>query len=127
MRNWKARGIKLAIDDFGTGYSSLAYLKRFKVDKLKIDQSFVKDLLVNDEDRAIVQAVIQLAKTLNIMTIAEGVENEALANELTRMGCDQAQGYHYAKPLPIDELMEWLTHRCGDKLDIESTQSALAT
>lgn len=127
MRNWKARGIKLAIDDFGTGYSSLAYLKRFKVDKLKIDQSFVKDLLVNDEDRAIVQAVIQLAKSLNIMTIAEGVENEALANELTRMGCDQAQGYHYAKPLPIDELMEWLTHRCGDKLDIESTQSALAT
>ena len=105
----KAQGIGLSIDDFGTGYSSLAYLKRFKVDKLKIDRSFVSHLLHSEEDQAIVQAMIQIARSLNLKTIAEGIEDVALAERLRALGCDQGQGYLYSRPLPVAELEQWLT------------------
>ncbi len=105
---WKERHIQLSIDDFGTGYSSLAYLKRFKVDKLKIDRSFIINLFKNDEDRAIVLAMIQIARSLNLRTIAEGVEDTALAEQLRVMGCDEAQGYLYAKALPAADLEQWM-------------------
>jgi diguanylate cyclase (GGDEF)-like protein/PAS domain S-box-containing protein len=109
---WKARGIQLSIDDFGTGYSSLAYLKRFKVDKLKIDRSFIINLLINEEDRAIVQAIIQIARSLNLRTIAEGVEDALMADQLKIMGCDEIQGYLYSKPLPAAAFEQWLdNHR----------------
>lgn len=108
---WKAKGIKLAIDDFGTGYSSLAYLKHFKVDKLKIDRSFILDIRQDEEARAIVQAMIQIARSLNLRTIAEGVEEAAMAEQLQVMGCDEAQGYLYAKPLRAEELFRWLQGR----------------
>ena len=108
VAGWKAQGIRLSIDDFGTGYSSLAYLKRFKVDKLKIDRSFVINIARGAEDRAIVQAIIELARGLNLKTIAEGVEDAALAEQLRRMGCDEVQGYLYAKPLPPAEFQQWL-------------------
>ncbi|NCC41202.1 MAG: bifunctional diguanylate cyclase/phosphodiesterase [Gammaproteobacteria bacterium] len=104
----KALGIQLSIDDFGTGYSSLAYLKRFKVDKLKIDRSFVSGLQNNEEDSAIVQAIIQIARSLSLRTIAEGVECQEIANRLKFMGCDEAQGYLYAKPMQAIELEQWL-------------------
>lgn len=99
VQSLKALGIQLSIDDFGTGYSSLAYLKRFAVDKLKIDQSFVRDILVDQEDTVIVQTIIQMAKNLNLKTIAEGVENKEVLKLIESYGCDEVQGYHFAKPL----------------------------
>ncbi len=109
VAEWKAQGIQLSIDDFGTGYSSLAYLKRFKVDKIKIDRSFVANLLTDEGDRAIVQAMIQIARVLNFKTLAEGVEDVGLADRLRLMGCDLAQGHLYARPLPATDLERWMT------------------
>lgn len=103
VHNLKELGIQLSIDDFGTGYSSLAYLKRFAVDKLKIDQSFVRDILNDQEDAAIVQTIIQMGKTLKLKTIAEGVEDANALALIDSYGCDEVQGYHFAEPLEASE------------------------
>ncbi|MBI1892228.1 MAG: EAL domain-containing protein [Burkholderiales bacterium] len=100
VKRLKSLGIKLSIDDFGTGYSSLAYLKKFAVDKIKIDQSFVRDLANNADDGAIVKAIIQMARSLNLRTIAEGVEHERTLEHLRLHQCNEAQGYHFSKPMP---------------------------
>lgn len=96
-------GIRMSIDDFGTGYSNLSYLQRFPVHKLKIDQSFVRRLMQGQKDVAMVSAIIHLAKSLQLTVTAEGVENEATREALTRMGCDQAQGYLFARPMPAKD------------------------
>jgi len=104
IQRLKEIGIQLSIDDFGTGYSSLSYLKKFKIDKLKIDQSFIRDIMQDPEDSAIVTAIIQMAKSLNLKTIAEGVEDESILQHLSSIGCDEIQGYYISKPLPSNEV-----------------------
>ncbi len=111
VRQLKAIGVKLAIDDFGTGYSSLAYLKRFAVDKLKIDQSFIRNLSVDTEDAAIVRSIIQLGHGLNLQIIAEGVESRDQVRYLQNEGCDQVQGYLYAHPLASAEVTRYFRSR----------------
>lgn len=103
-------GYSLSIDDFGTGYSSLSYLRRFAADALKIDISFVREMLDNHHDRTIVQTIIAMAKALEMKTVAEGVETREQARLLAEMGCNQAQGYWFGRPLPADEFAaQWLT------------------
>lgn len=93
-------GLQLSIDDFGTGYSSLAYLKRFPIDKLKIDSSFIHDVPLDQNDAAIAKSIIGLAHNMQLTVVAEGVEQHHQAEWLASEGCDQAQGFLYAKPMP---------------------------
>jgi EAL domain-containing protein (putative c-di-GMP-specific phosphodiesterase class I) len=103
VRSLKQLGVRFSIDDFGTGYSSLAYLKRFDVDKLKIDQSFVRELPGDANSAVIVEAIVRMASSLGLKTIAEGVEDEASLAFLRAQGCDEVQGYHFGRPQPADE------------------------
>jgi diguanylate cyclase (GGDEF)-like protein len=100
--------IKLSIDDFGTGYSSLAYLKNLPVTELKIDRTFVKDMIHNEDDQMIVKSTIDLAHNLGCCVVAEGIENAKTFERLIEMGCDMAQGYYHSRPLPTNELEQWL-------------------
>ena len=104
MDQLHARGVRMSMDDFGTGYSSLSQLKRFQIFKLKIDQSFVRDLGNDTNDRAIVSAIIRMAQALGMRTTAEGVETAGQLSFLREQGCDEAQGYHFSKPLSAPEL-----------------------
>jgi diguanylate cyclase (GGDEF)-like protein len=110
-------GTSLAIDDFGTGYSSLAYLKRLPVDELKIDKSFVMDMVDDDNDAVIVRSTIDLARNLGLTVVAEGVETQATWDSLVALGCDLAQGFFLSKPVPAEELTEWLhAHALGQSV-----------
>jgi diguanylate cyclase (GGDEF)-like protein len=108
LQELKTMGLTLAIDDFGTGYSSFNYLRQFRVSKLKIDRSFVRDVAVNPDDAAITTAIIGMARSLNLKVIAEGVENEAQMSFLRAHQCDEIQGYYFSKPLAADEIADKL-------------------
>lgn len=103
MKNLYNRGIRMSIDDFGTGYSSLSYLKKFNIYKLKIDQSFIRDITTDPDDKAIVGAIISMAHSLGLQTIAEGVETQEQLHYLREQGCDEVQGYYYSKALMARE------------------------
>lgn len=105
----KAKGVHFSLDDFGTGYSNLAYLQDFELGLLKIDQSFTQKLLTDDRSKAVVRAIIQLAASLELQCIAEGIENEQTLVLLTRLGCFKGQGYYWAKPEPLSEFQARLT------------------
>jgi diguanylate cyclase (GGDEF)-like protein len=104
----RALGVRIAIDDFGTGYSSLAYLKRFPADVLKIDIAFIREVTSNPDDAAVVDAIIAMAHSLNLETVAEGVETPAQLAYLARRRCDQIQGYHFSRPLPAAQMTRLL-------------------
>ena len=106
-------GIAFALDDFGTGYSSLAYLKNLPVQSIKIDQSFVRDMVTDSRDASIVRAAIELGHNFSLDIVAEGVESAVVHDLLTSLDCDHAQGFHFARPMPSDEFLAW--HRAATR------------
>ncbi|MEW6993221.1 EAL domain-containing protein [Colwelliaceae bacterium MEBiC 14330] len=114
LNQLKSLGLHLSIDDFGTGYSSLSYLKRFPIDKLKIDQSFIRDCHQNDDDKAIVETIVSLGKSLHLSLIAEGVEEESHVDFLRDLGCEEIQGYWFSKPIRESDLVHFLAEKGGD-------------
>jgi diguanylate cyclase len=103
-----ARGVGLALDDFGTGYSSMAYLKALPVDELKVDRSFVGEMVTSQSDTMIVRSTIDLGHNLGLRVVAEGVETQDAWRKLEALGCDTAQGYYLSRPMPATELEHWL-------------------
>ena len=118
IQELRAMGLTLAIDDFGTGYSSFSYLKQFRVSRLKIDRSFIRDVIVNPDDAAITAAIISMAKSLRLKVIAEGVENEAQMSFLRAHHCDEIQGYYCSKPLTVDQVGDKLLQVSAQTLDL---------
>ena len=108
-----AHGVRASLDDFGTGYSSLSAIQRLPLQEIKIDRSFVRDMALAHRDRAIVRSTIELGHSLGLRVVAEGVEDEATFRLLTELGCDQAQGYVFARPLPAEELLSWMRESGG--------------
>jgi EAL domain-containing protein (putative c-di-GMP-specific phosphodiesterase class I) len=104
-------GVRIAIDDFGTGYSSLAYLKKFPVNTLKIDQVFITDIVYDMYDEAIVTSILAMAESLDLKVIAEGVESKEQLEVLRKLGCEEVQGYYFSKPLPPEGIVKLLEKR----------------
>jgi diguanylate cyclase (GGDEF)-like protein len=114
LQGLREEGVRVAIDDFGTGYSSLAYLKRFPIQTLKVDRAFIKDMMDNPQDRAIVNAIIGMAHAMDMEVLAEGVERPDQLEYLLDKGCDRAQGYHFGKPVPAGEFQAMLVRQMAN-------------
>jgi EAL domain-containing protein (putative c-di-GMP-specific phosphodiesterase class I) len=112
-----AVGLRLAVDDFGTGYSSLSYLRRLPVHELKIDQTFVAGMLTDPQDEVIVRSTIDLGHNLGLQVVAEGVESLPVLDRLAVVGCDVAQGYGIASPMPVEQLVDWVHRADAARLD----------
>jgi EAL domain-containing protein (putative c-di-GMP-specific phosphodiesterase class I) len=123
-------GVLVSVDDFGTGYSSMSYLRRFPIDKLKIDRTFVKEMTSRTEDASIVRAMVSLAHSLNLKVVAEGVETGDQLALLQQMGCDQYQGFHFSAALPAKEFERLISTHAhpaqAPEIDPAATQSRLA-
>ena len=116
MRELRSAGIRLSIDDFGSGYSSMAYLKRLPIDELKIDRTFITDMLSDERDQPITRSIIELAHSLGLEVVAEGVESPALQSMLSTFSCDAVQGYGVCRPVPASELTSWLAGRVASEI-----------
>ena len=127
LHELRALGVRLSIDDFGTGYSSLSYLKRFPLDTLKIDRSFIKDILTDPHDATIVAAVVAMAQKMNLEVVAEGVESEQQLEFIRQQGCNRVQGYFISKPVPGQQLTHWLAKQQKNTyIHEETTQPLIA-
>ena len=114
MKQLNQLGVQLSIDDFGTGYSSLSYLKRFPVQKIKIDRSFIKDIETDEDDAAIAMAIVQLGHTLGMTVVAEGVESETQLQLLQKMNCDIIQGFYFSEPIDSSDVENWIEGKCTE-------------
>lgn len=123
LKELHSLGVELAIDDFGTGYSSLSYLRQFPIDRLKIDQSFIRNALNNPDDMAIAKTIIGLGRSLNLKVIAEGVETKGHEDFLLKEGCDEVQGYRYSRPIPVDKFNDFVKTYPGN-LDFFAKETA---
>ena len=117
FRKLKEMGIQLSIDDFGTGYSSMNYLKHFPVDRIKIDKSFVDGINSNERDSAIIEAMVTIAQSLSLRVVAEGVENSDQLHSLSKLGCDEVQGFYLAMPMQAEELAKKLGKKHGKQTE----------
>ena len=111
LRRIRELGVSTSIDDFGTGYSSMAYLKILPVDEIKVDRSFVRDMATDHSNYVLVESAVDLGHNLGLKVVAEGVEDDPTVSALDGLGCDVAQGYHYARPLPPGEFSRFLAER----------------
>ena len=126
LEHFRSHNINLSIDDFGTGYSSFSYLKRLPVQELKIDQSFVREMMHNPDDAHIVQAMLDLGHTFGLEVIAEGIEDRETLERLTAIGCDCGQGYYIARPMSFDSLLEWIAKSGWAEADIPAATGVRA-
>jgi len=115
MHRLRDLGVRLSIDDFGTGYSSMSYLRTLPLDEVKIDRSFVLDMVRSRRDTAVVQSVVDLAHSLGLRVVAEGVEDQPTLEALAELGCDLAQGFHIGRPMTGPALLDWAQHRPGPR------------
>ena len=120
-------GIRLSIDDFGTGYSSLAYLRRLPVSEIKIDRSFVMNMDEDEDDATIVRSTIDLGRNLGLTVVAEGVETRSIWDRLRALGCTVAQGYFLTRPVPPEELTDWLIGRRSAVADVAAASSPIGS
>jgi len=104
-------GVRISMDDFGTGHSSLAQIKNMPLHELKIDKSFITNMMSDEQNRAIVHTTVELAHHMNLRVVAEGIEDEETLRQLSKMGCEEAQGYFLSRPVPPNELIDWLENR----------------